>query len=328
MSYFIIIDAGTTNLRVSLLDEAWQPLAQASDEAGVSHTAIDGNNGRLCNGIRTCVRQVMDSAGITAQDVRLCAAYGMITSDVGLMEIPHLAAPAGPAQFHAGLVTCEFPDLLPFPVTFIPGLKNTTEPVTLDRLCNVDMMRGEETEAIGLWTALRPNHDLMLVLPGSHNKFISVGRDGSLQGCMTSISGELLDVLTHHTVLSESLESAFVSPQDYDSSLMLAGAAACDAGLGRAAFLVRIMRTLGNFTASEARNFLLGAVMRMDLEALEHSSLFSPGHVLYIASKPPLGAALHDLLRDHGYEAVLIDESRRKSMGFLGVKTIWTSGLG
>ena len=38
MSYFIIIDAGTTNLRVSLLDEAWQPLAQASDEAGVSHT--------------------------------------------------------------------------------------------------------------------------------------------------------------------------------------------------------------------------------------------------------------------------------------------------
>lgn len=147
MSYFIIIDAGTTNLRVSLLDEAWQPLAQASDEAGVSHTAIDGNNGRLCNGIRTCVRQVMDSAGITAQDVRLCAAYGMITSDVGLMEIPHLAAPAGPAQFHAGLVTCEFPDLLPFPVTFIPGLKNTTEPVTLDRLCNVDMMRGEETEA-------------------------------------------------------------------------------------------------------------------------------------------------------------------------------------
>ena len=46
MSYFIIIDAGTTNLRVSLLDEAWQPLAQASDEAGVSHTAIDGNNGR------------------------------------------------------------------------------------------------------------------------------------------------------------------------------------------------------------------------------------------------------------------------------------------
>ena len=116
------------------------------------------------------------------------------------------------------------------------GAENTTEPVTLDRLCNVDMMRGEETEAIGLWTALRPNHDLMLVLPGSHNKFISVGRDGSLRGCMTSISGELLDVLTHHTVLSESLESAFVSPQDYDSSLMLAGAAACDAGLGRAAF--------------------------------------------------------------------------------------------
>ena len=48
----------------------------------------------------------------------------------------------------------------------------------------------------------------------------------------------------------------------------------------------------------------------------------------YTDSEEKLGAALHDLLRDHGYEAVLIDESLRKSMGFLGVKTIWTSGLG
>lgn len=324
MSYFIIIDAGTTNLRVSLLDEAWQPITQAGDDAGVRHTAIDGHNGRLRAAVKTCVQQVMDEAGISADNVRACLAYGMITSNVGLMEIPHLAAPAGPAQFHAGLVTQDFPGLLPFPITFIPGLKNTAEPVTLDRLGNLDMMRGEETEAIGLWSALRPERDLMLVLPGSHNKFISVGRDGSLRGCMTSISGELLDALTHHTVLSDSLESAFVSPENYDSSLMLAGAAACDAGLGRSAFLVRIMRTLGNFSVEEARNFLLGAVMRMDLEALEHFSLFSPGQVLYIASKPPLGVALLDLLRAHGYEASLLDDSLRKSMGYLGVKTIWT----
>ena len=97
MSYFIIIDAGTTNLRVSLLDEAWQPITQAGDDAGVRHTAIDGHNGRLRAAVKTCVQQVMDEAGISADNVRACLAYGMITSNVGLMEIPHLAAPAGPA---------------------------------------------------------------------------------------------------------------------------------------------------------------------------------------------------------------------------------------
>lgn len=327
MSCYIVIDAGTTNLRVSLLSEDWTLLEQASDGAGVRYTAIDGHNGRLRAAVQACVRQVMDNRGVGAGDVRACVAYGMITSNVGLAEIPHLTAPAGPSQFHAGLVTRAFPDLLPFPVTFIPGLKNAPGPATLDNLSTLDMMRGEETEAVGLWAALRPEQDLMLVLPGSHNKFISVGRDGSLRGCMTSISGELLDALTHHTVLADSLEGAFASAGDYDPALMLAGASACDAGLGRSAFLVRIMRTLGDFTARDARSFLLGAVMRMDLEALEHFSLFSPGQPLYIASKPPLGQALLDLLRAHGHSAALLDEPLRRSMGFLGVKTIWSGGL-
>ena len=295
MSCYIVIDAGTTNLRVSLLSEDWTLLEQASDGAGVRYTAIDGHNGRLRAAVQACVRQVMDSRGVGAGDVRACVAYGMITSNVGLAEIPHLTAPAGPAQFHAGLVTRAFPDLLPFPVTFIPGLKIAPGPATLDNLSTLDMMRGEETEAVGLWAALRPEQDLMLVLPGSHNKFISVGRDGSLRGCMTSISGELLDALTHHTVLADSLVGAFASA--------------------------------GAFTARDARSFLLGAVMRMDLEALEHFSLFSPGQPLYIASKPPLGQALLDLLRAHGHSAALLDEPLRRSMGFLGVKTIWSGGL-
>ena len=109
---------------------------------------------------------------------------------------------------------------------------------------------------------------------------------------------------------------------------MLAGAAACDAGLGRAAFLVRIMRTLGNFTASEARNFLLGAVMRMDLEALEHSSLFHLDMSFISQANPRWALPFTICCAIMGMRPVLIDESLRKSMGFLGVKTIWTSGLG
>ena len=42
---------------------------------------------------------------------------------------------------------------------------------------------------------------------------------------------------------------------------LLAGAKAADAGLGRAAFTARILRTLGDLTVEEARSFLLGTVL-------------------------------------------------------------------
>ena len=162
----------------------------------------------------------------------------------------------------------------------------------------------------------------MLILPGSHNKFISIRADGTICGCMTSISGELIDALTYHTILSDSVERAFLSAEAYQPELMLAGARACDAGLGRSAFMARIMRTLGDFTADDARNFLLGAVLRMDLDALEHFSAFSKEQTLVIAGKAPLAQALCDLFEAYGLHAMMLDEGIRKGMGMLGVRTI------
>lgn len=184
------------------------------------------------------------------------------------------------------------------------------------------MMRGEETEAIGVWAHVRPEKDMMLILPGSHNKFISIRADGTICGCMTSISGELIDALTYHTILSDSVERAFLSAEAYQPELMLAGARACDAGLGRSAFMARIMRTLGDFTADDARNFLLGAVLRMDLDALEHFSAFSKEQTLVVAGKAPLAQALCDLFEAYGLRAMMLDDGIRKGMGMLGVRII------
>ena len=48
----LIIDAGTTNVRVSLLDEQHQVLDVVRGDGGVRNTAIDGDNHRLCETIR------------------------------------------------------------------------------------------------------------------------------------------------------------------------------------------------------------------------------------------------------------------------------------
>ena len=44
---FLIIDGGTTNLRVTLLSDERKPLDAIARDGGVRHTAVDGNNGRL-----------------------------------------------------------------------------------------------------------------------------------------------------------------------------------------------------------------------------------------------------------------------------------------
>ena len=41
---FLVIDGGTTNLRVTLLDEKQKPVDAVKEDGGVRHTAVDGNN--------------------------------------------------------------------------------------------------------------------------------------------------------------------------------------------------------------------------------------------------------------------------------------------
>ena len=93
-NYTITIDTGTTNTRVYLFNEKYEAVASAKSEIGVRITAIDGNNNRLKAAIKGCLEDVLKQADITYDDVKQVAASGMITSNVGLTEIPHVVAPA------------------------------------------------------------------------------------------------------------------------------------------------------------------------------------------------------------------------------------------
>ena len=233
---FLIIDGGTTNLRVTLLSDERKPLDAIARDGGVRHTAVDGNNGRLKAALAECIDQLLARNGLDAGDVKRCVAYGMITSDMGLLEIPHVPAPASAADLRDAMRAQRVPEIAPFPIHFIPGVRNFAGPVDLDNFGMMDMMRGEETEAVGLFELLEPETSAMFILPGSHNKFVAMSAEGKILGCMTSISGELLDAMTHHTILADAVGGAFVSPEAYDAKMAMKGAWACaQNGLGRAA---------------------------------------------------------------------------------------------
>ena len=320
----MIIDGGTTNLRVYLLDAATnQVLAEQKKDGGVRYTAIDGHNGRLIDLLHSAMAEVLAATGTTQGDLEDCIAYGMITSGLGLLEIPHVPAPASAADLGAAMVSKSFSRLDDICIRFIPGVRNHASPVNVENCSGMDMMRGEETETIGLHALLKPTGPSVFVLPGTHNKFVKVDENGRILGCMTSISGELLDVITHHTILSDAVAKQFLSADHYNRDILSAGARECaKSGLGRAAFAGRILNTLGKEPAPSIQNWLMGAVLAEDVKAMQS---FAGGADLpvYVAGKSPLQTAFLDVMQELGLQnGIPVDPAVSKQMGIQGALTI------
>ena len=320
----LIVDCGTTNLRVTLLNGNRQRVDAVKAEGGVRHTAIDGHNGRLRAMLHESICTVLARNGYAPADVERCVAYGMITSALGLVEIPHVPAPAGAGDLRAAMQEKAFEDIAPFPIAFIPGVRNFAGPVDLANFSEMDMMRGEEVEAIGLHRLLAPKGAAMFVLPGTHNKFVSMDEQGRILGCMTSISGELLDAMTHHTILSDAVGGSFVSAQAYDAQYAMAGARECAvSGLGRAAFAGRILSTLGGEEKPKIQSYLLGAALALDVQAMQ-AFVGDRGDVeAYIAGKAPLQQGMCDVIEALcAGEAVQVPSALSDRMGLEGALEI------
>lgn len=302
-AHTLIIDGGTTNVRITLLNRRGETVAVLKKEAGVAHTAVEGNNRQLKDAVREGIDALLTDNGLAAGDVGRCVAYGMITSAEGLLEIPHCIAPVDGDGLRRAMVCRVFPELAPFPIALIPGVRNLAGAVDLSNFSRMDMMRGEETEAVGLYQMIRPRGGCVFVLPGSHNKFVTMDAQGRILGCRTTLSGELLSALTHHTIVAGAVNHAFASRETYDREMALAGFdEARRSGVGRAAFAGRILCTVGKLPPEKISSYLLGAVLQTDVQALQEDR--REDVPLYLAGKEPVNRALADVLRAAGEENV------------------------
>lgn len=321
MSMTILIDCGTTNLRVTLVGENGGVLAQSKRPGGVRHTAIDGHNGRLKQLLAESIAETLEKAGqpLDGSTVSQCVAYGMITSNVGLLEIPHLPAPVSARELHEGMKAAQFPEVAPFLISFIPGVRNFGGTVTAENFSGMDMMRGEETEAVGLFELLQPQRECVFILPGSHNKFVRMDAQGRILGCMTSISGELLDAVTHHTILADAVDRSFATAEDYEAELACRGALECAAGgMGRAAFAGRILSQLGGVEGVRLRSYLLGVTLAQDIAALRAFVPDIDAVQIYVAGKMPLQHAFADVAKTLGIAS--IEEIPPEISGQMGIR--------
>ena len=68
-------------------------LEESSVSIGVRNTAIDGNNNKLIKAIHDTIYDVINKKNFTINNIDLILASGMLTSNVGILEIPHKNAP-------------------------------------------------------------------------------------------------------------------------------------------------------------------------------------------------------------------------------------------
>ncbi len=295
MNVIITIDTGTTNTRVTL----WQDdraIQTKTAGIGVRNTAVTGNNQEL----KGCLKQAIDellsgNQFVSRQDVVILAS-GMITSNLGLVEIPHLTAPVGIDELAAGMQAVNIPEVFEKPIWFIPGVKNRDHDLVPERITDMDVIRGEEVEAIAAMNLLEISGPTVLVLPGSHTKMIKINAHKQIVGSLTSMTGELLDLLTKQSILADSLDEKFAT--EIDPEMIILGAkTAKQNGLGRTAFSVRLLDMYTNKSRNQRANYLLGAVLETDLQALKATTAFKfEDDPFIILGKPGLRDALRLLI--------------------------------
>lgn len=258
---YAVVDSGTTTTRLRLWDGSavrWS----GSVAAGARDTAISGEPFAIRTAVAALLARVRDETGARPAAV-ICS--GMITSNLGLHEVPHLPAPAGPNELAAGIVRKTFTDL--GELAFIPGVKTLPTTLTIDGLAAGDVLRGEEAEVTGLRARLDLDGPATFLHFGSHHKAIDVDAEGRITASRTAITGELLAAVGAHTILKSS-----VVPLDelaLDLEAVHAGAEATRLeGLGRALFLVRVGEQLGGFSRNRMTSFLIGALAAVDLPLL------------------------------------------------------------
>jgi 2-dehydro-3-deoxygalactonokinase len=218
------------------------------------------------------------------------------------------------------------------PIWFVPGIRNAVEHIGLHNCEAMDMMRGEEVESFALVERLGLSEPTVVVLPGSHSKFVSIDASQRIDGCVTTLAGELLHVISHDTILAGSLKEGFA--RRIDPEMLLAGAASANKiGLGRACFSVRILDQFAVYDANARANFLLGAVLGSDLLTLKNSSAIrmSPGTRFVVSGKPILREAIARLVEGDdffsGTVTVLADDEQRDLAGAGAIAVARRRGL-
>ena len=314
MNYIITVDGGTSNTRTYLWTANGQILTHRSQAIGAKTSAINGSNQPWKQAIHDMIESMLTEYGISEDYVQGVYMSGMLTSDLGILEVPHLTAPVSMKNYQEHLVRVHLPEVFSKEIVLIPGIKNTlSNPESLDSLRTFDIMRGEETETYALIKQYGSDQNTIYILPGSHNKYVFIDENCTVLATSTTLSGELLNSIVNDTIVASSVDHGFPSMEHYNLEMIQYG---CEMhrkeGFGRALFLTRLFDRFGSQSKYNLQNYVLGIVLESDLTALHNAAFFKDvtNVRIVIHGNGAFSHALYDLLKeDPAFHNIVLDDS-------------------
>ncbi len=307
---YITIDGGTTNTRISLYEDKVLDTVKLNMGARLGLTDKKG----LYDGVREAINTLLERNSVKEQDIECILAAGMITSEGGLLNVPHITAPAGKNELNEGMKRTLIPEISSIPFVFVPGVR-----LAGTGYGDTDVMRGEEVEVIGINKLMGITGEASYVLPGSHSKLIFTDENEKIYDFFTLLTGEMIASLSSGTILSSSvdLQNAKINEMLYEGYEYT-----LKNGINKSLFKVRIISNFLNGSKDDAYSFFIGAVLCAEVEVIKGSSAQN----VYIAGRAQIKEAEALLIKKYTDKNVITvpDEysSYATSVGMVGVYSL------
>lgn len=208
--HLLSCDWGTSSFRLRLVDVADHEVVgevtsphgigavyNAWQEANADRHVARGAYYRSI--IATQIAALNNQTGIELTGVPIVVS-GMASSSIGMQELPYARLPFALDGAHLGMKHFEAQPDFPHEITLISGVRS-----------DHDVMRGEETQLIGLGAAMDlSGRDAIFIFPGTHSKHMFV-RDGRLIDFKTFMTGEVFNLMANQSILKDSIEHYHLS---------------------------------------------------------------------------------------------------------------------
>ena len=294
MSIYITIDGGTSTTRINLIKDR-QLISTIKLDVGSKDNIANKN--LLKTEIRKAIDTILVSHNLKDNQIDRILASGMITSEFGLCKLDHISVPADIKELHNNMHETYINEISPIPFVFIRGVKKIT-----DSFEDTDIMRGEETELMGLMDI--SYRECVYVLSGSHSKLIKINSDGFITDFSSMLTGEMIAAISNSTILCDSIDLN----SELNKEFLIKGYDYAEkSGINQALFKVRILNNIFGCSKSQVYSFFMGVILHDEVKQLINYETST----IVISGKAQIKNALSVLLKNYsGKQIVIIDDNK------------------
>ena len=256
----IALDWGTTSLRAYLLGSTGQVLKVRTLACGIMQLPGTARlvAGQWCaDGFELAFD---DACGdwLDANPGVPVIACGMVGSAQGWCEAPYRETPASLNALGTALQR----------VRSVRGVDLHIVPGVIQRSALPNVMRGEETQVLGVVQSFPQLNDCLIGLPGSHSKWVQV-QDGNLVHFDTFMTGELYAAVCEHTILGRTQQrSEQFDPAAFDRGVQVALSPDGRLGPLSTLFSARTLGLTGQLSPTQQPDYVSGLLIGHELSAL------------------------------------------------------------